>query len=218
MTQRSDFRAAVASPCRWFVASRAMYIWRMTRGSVAGPMRPHQRIRYGRPVNWILRQIERLRSFNPLVVDGVLAAILLVLGLVTVYTQDVKDGMVEPSDWAVATILIVVAPICSPPSQPAARARRRLLRNPVTHRLRLAGGLVAAVGDAPHLHRCRVELAAAGCHRARVRLRHADPARHHRYARARHARRRRQHGGLHGRLGVRDRPAGPPRDAREPAP
>ncbi len=44
-------------------------------------------------MNWILRQIERLRSFNPLVVDGVLAAILLVLGLVTVYTQDVKtDG------------------------------------------------------------------------------------------------------------------------------
>ena len=62
-------------------------------------------------MNWILRQLERLRSFNPLAVDGVLAAILLVLGLITVYTQDVRDGMVEPSGWAVATILIVVAPI-----------------------------------------------------------------------------------------------------------
>ena len=62
-------------------------------------------------MNWILRQLERLRSFNPLAVDGVLAAILLVLGLITVYTQDVRDGMVEPSGWAIATILIVVAPI-----------------------------------------------------------------------------------------------------------
>jgi signal transduction histidine kinase len=62
-------------------------------------------------VNWILRQLERLRSFNPLAVDAVLAAILLVLGLVTVYTQEVRDGMSEPSDWAVITILTVVAPV-----------------------------------------------------------------------------------------------------------
>ena len=42
-------------------------------------------------MNWILRQIERLRSFNPLAVDGVLAAILLVLGLITVVMATLGD-------------------------------------------------------------------------------------------------------------------------------
>ena len=53
----------------------------------------------------------RLRSFNPLVVDGVVALLLTILGLATVFTQDVSDGAVEPDALAVVTTLVTCAPI-----------------------------------------------------------------------------------------------------------
>jgi hypothetical protein len=42
-------------------------------------------------VNWIERQLERLRSFDPLVVDGVLAVLFTVIGIATVFGQDIRD-------------------------------------------------------------------------------------------------------------------------------
>jgi signal transduction histidine kinase len=57
------------------------------------------------------RQLERLRSVNRLAVDSVLAGVLLVIALVTVYTQDVIKGLSEPSALAVLTIVAVSAPV-----------------------------------------------------------------------------------------------------------
>jgi signal transduction histidine kinase len=69
-------------------------------------------------VNWIERQLERLRSFNPLVVDGVLALIFVAVGIASVFSQDIRDddgaitdGFREPSILAVVTVLIVCAPV-----------------------------------------------------------------------------------------------------------
>jgi signal transduction histidine kinase len=68
-------------------------------------------IRYVRHVNWFLRQLDRLRSLNAFVVDGVLAAVLAVLGVISVYAQDVGEGQTEPGLLAVVTILAVTAPV-----------------------------------------------------------------------------------------------------------
>ena len=69
-------------------------------------------------MNWIERQLERLRSFNPLVVDGVLALIFIAIGIASVFGQDIRDddgaitdGFREPSILAIATVLIVCAPV-----------------------------------------------------------------------------------------------------------
>jgi signal transduction histidine kinase len=62
-------------------------------------------------VNWFERQLERLRSFNPLAVDAVLAVVLLVLGVVSVHAQDVSEGLVEPTALSLATIVLVTAPV-----------------------------------------------------------------------------------------------------------
>ena len=63
-------------------------------------------IRYGRTVNWIERQLERLRSLTPLAVDGVLALIFIAVGIASVFTQDIRDdngviidGFREPTPW-----------------------------------------------------------------------------------------------------------------------
>ena len=62
-------------------------------------------------MNWFERQLERLRSLNPLVVDGALAVISAISGIATVFSQDLADGMVEPRPFTVVTILLISAPI-----------------------------------------------------------------------------------------------------------
>jgi hypothetical protein len=62
-------------------------------------------------VTWVERQLERLRSLNPLVVDRCLAAFLFVLGVVTVHAQEIEEGMRAPSGFAVLTVLAVTAPV-----------------------------------------------------------------------------------------------------------
>ena len=78
---------------------------------------PAGRIRYVRMVNWIERQLERLRSFDPVVVDGVLALIFTVIGIASVFAQDIRDdgvlvdGFRAPSVLAIATVVLVCAPV-----------------------------------------------------------------------------------------------------------
>ena len=63
------------------------------------PLQPTRRdapIGYGRTVQRLERQIERLRSLDTTLVDAVLAVLFTALGLVTVYAQEVKNGLTEP--------------------------------------------------------------------------------------------------------------------------
>jgi signal transduction histidine kinase len=62
-------------------------------------------------VNWFERQLERLRSLNPLIVDGALAVVATGVGMATVFTQDLADGMVQPDAFSVVTVLLVCAPL-----------------------------------------------------------------------------------------------------------
>lgn len=62
-------------------------------------------------MTWVEHQLERLRSLNPLIVDGVLAAVLLVIAVVTVYAQELTEGLSEPPPVAAITILATTAPI-----------------------------------------------------------------------------------------------------------
>src|SRR5690554_4031872 len=48
-------------------------------------------IRYVQVVNRLERQLERLRSMKPIVVDGTLAALFTLVGVATVFGQDVGD-------------------------------------------------------------------------------------------------------------------------------
>ena len=64
------------------------------------------------------RHLERLRSLNPLAVDGVLAAIFAVVGVVTAFGQAIRDdeGMIregyrEPGALLIVTVLVTCAPI-----------------------------------------------------------------------------------------------------------
>src|SRR4051812_23565655 len=74
--------------------------------------------RYVQRVTWVERQLERLRAINPRVVDGGLAALLFVIGLSTVYTQDVTGGLHEAPAAAVLTTLVVTVPIAFRRSHP----------------------------------------------------------------------------------------------------
>jgi len=62
-------------------------------------------------VTWVEHQLERLRALNPLAVDGALAVLLFVVGLVTVYTQDITAEMHEAPAAALLTVLLVTAPV-----------------------------------------------------------------------------------------------------------
>jgi signal transduction histidine kinase len=68
-------------------------------------------------VNWLERRLERLRSINPLAVDGALAVIFTVVGVATAFAQDIRDeglirdGFREPSALLVVTALVTCAPI-----------------------------------------------------------------------------------------------------------
>lgn len=83
------------------------------RVSFAGLIRYRPEIRYVRVVNWLGRQLERLRSFNPLAVDGVLAVIFTLVGIATAFGQDISDdeGYREPTALLVATAVVICAPI-----------------------------------------------------------------------------------------------------------
>jgi len=79
---------------------------------------PVRAIRYVRAVNWIERQLERLRSYNPWVVDSVLAVFFTVTGVITVYGQDIRDdsgaiedGFREPGPLLVLTVLLTCIPV-----------------------------------------------------------------------------------------------------------
>jgi signal transduction histidine kinase len=81
-------------------------------------MRSPVSIRYGRAVNWFERQLERLRSYNPWVVDGVLAAAFTLLGVVTSYGQDIyddsgaiEDGFREPGPLLILSVLVTCVPV-----------------------------------------------------------------------------------------------------------
>ena len=75
-------------------------------------------IRYVREVNWMERQLERIRSINPLIVDGAFAALLYVLGVATSFGQDITDdagvikaGLREPNAWVLVTAFVICAPV-----------------------------------------------------------------------------------------------------------
>jgi signal transduction histidine kinase len=82
--------------------------------------------------------MERVRSFDPLKVDSVLAVVFLVIGLITVFSQELDPGMVEPTAAAVLTIVVVTVPVA---------VRRRLPLLAVT--LASAGILAHIVADWP---------------------------------------------------------------------
>ena len=180
-----------ASAHRRFSIDPEAYICEMYGRVVRWADSPAGRIRYGRTVNWIERQLERLRSFNPLVVDGVLALIFTVVGIASVFGQDIRDdngvitdGFREPSVLAIATVLVVCAPVAIRRRAATAGARHLLDRDPDPHPHRLARGCAAARRAVPHLHGRRVVLAAhragrVGGHRGRHR-----PARVRRFTRA----------------------------------
>ena len=64
-------------------------------------------------VNWLGRQLERLRSFNPLAVDSVLAVVFTLVGIATSFGQDISDdeGFREPTALLVVTAVVICAPI-----------------------------------------------------------------------------------------------------------
>ena len=68
-------------------------------------------IRYVRAVRWFERQVEWLRSLNPWVVDALLAVLATTIGIVTVFTQDLTEGMTEPTALAVITACVTCAPV-----------------------------------------------------------------------------------------------------------
>ena len=74
-------------------------------------MRPSRPARSVRRVNWFERQVERCRSLPVALVDGAAALVFTVLGLVTVFVQDLRDGMNEPTALAVLTVAVTCLPL-----------------------------------------------------------------------------------------------------------
>ena len=68
-------------------------------------------------MTWLERHLERLRSLNPLAVDGVIAVVFAIVGIATAFGQDIRDeGMIrdgfrEPGALLVVTALVTCAPI-----------------------------------------------------------------------------------------------------------
>jgi signal transduction histidine kinase len=64
-------------------------------------------------VKWFERRLQRLRTLDPLLVDGLLAVIFTVVGIATSFGQDIgdRDDYREPSALLVVTALVICAPI-----------------------------------------------------------------------------------------------------------
>jgi signal transduction histidine kinase len=69
-------------------------------------------------VNWVERQLDRIRAVNPLIVDGALALFFFILAIATSFGQDIyddqgviKDSFREPSALIVLTALVTCAPV-----------------------------------------------------------------------------------------------------------
>ena len=62
-------------------------------------------------MTWIELQLERLRSFDQRIFDGALAMALLVVGIVTIFGQDLEPGFTEPGLLALVTAIAVNAPV-----------------------------------------------------------------------------------------------------------
>lgn len=82
--------------------------------------------------------MERVRALDPLKVDSVVAGALLLIGLITVFSQELDDGMAEPTAASVLTIVLVTTPVA---------VRRRLPLPALT--VASAGILVHIVADWP---------------------------------------------------------------------
>jgi signal transduction histidine kinase len=91
-------------------------------------------VQYGRLVNWYERRIEWLRSLDPLVVDGLVALVFWIVGVLSVFGQDTSgDDFREANALAVVTALVVTAPIA------------------VRRRFPLAALVVSAIGILAHI-------------------------------------------------------------------
>jgi signal transduction histidine kinase len=69
-------------------------------------------------VTWVERQLERVKSVNPMAVDIAIAGFFVLVGLATVFGQDIRDdqhqlidGFREPNALVIVTILVVCLPI-----------------------------------------------------------------------------------------------------------
>ncbi len=178
---------------------------------------PGGEIRYGRMVNWIERQLERLRSFNPMAVDGVLALIFIAVGIASVFTQEIRDdsgtitdGFREPDRAGHRHRDHRVCAGGDPASRAAAGTGDLVDRDPDPHPHRLARRRASAGRPVPHLHGRRVLPAAHRFRRVGGHRRHDRHARAHRFSRARHGRRAGHPRPVHRCLGDRRRLAEPP--------
>jgi signal transduction histidine kinase len=68
-------------------------------------------IGYVRKVKWFERELEWLRSLNPLLIDALLAVLATTIGIATVFAQDLSEGMTEPTALAVITTCVTCAPV-----------------------------------------------------------------------------------------------------------
>jgi signal transduction histidine kinase len=68
-------------------------------------------LRYLRSVSWFERLVERVRAFDPRVVDGAVAVVAALLGVVSVLQQEVKDGYREPGAVAIVLAVVISLPI-----------------------------------------------------------------------------------------------------------
>lgn len=64
-------------------------------------------------MRWLQRQVERWRSTDPIVIDGVLAVVFTVAGVVTVFAQGLggRDGLGPPGALAVVTAVLTCSPV-----------------------------------------------------------------------------------------------------------
>jgi signal transduction histidine kinase len=62
-------------------------------------------------VNWIERRLDRSEVVNPVPLDSVAAALLAVAALTSSFTQEVRNGLVEPGVAAAATAILSCAPV-----------------------------------------------------------------------------------------------------------
>jgi signal transduction histidine kinase len=69
------------------------------------------RLRYVHGMSPVERQLERFRAINPLYVDGLIAVTVTIVGLVTMSSQAVVVGQVEPTPLAIVTTIATCMPI-----------------------------------------------------------------------------------------------------------